>query len=791
MTYRTVPIALTWILVTLPAIAIAHAQVNALKGDWKPYGSGFSKLAGQGKGGSQAFYCENGSASDSRGAQYTVALNQSAPKAFVVSAWSKCEGLNGSADDGYSLYIDLNYMDGGHLWGTVAPFSGGTHGWQERQVRILPTKPVKEALVYLLLRGHSGKAWFSDIAFAELGGKGNFDFQAIAAPKVSGSGWFVRDVALNSPIQPVAASTKLGLRVVISGKEGSSKIQVFDERGTDRALTLYYCEHVKVSKGTWWNSIRSSKRIQEDECATLKNAASGANGLSSLYPFAAVTGDRVGKMLAVPPSIGPRVFRLFYNPEPKLLCAAFDVALTPSNRAHKQEADAEVMRSDIDPDWGFRDAARHYYAAYPDAFRNRITRQGIWMPFTSPGSIPHPEDFGISVHEGDNSVESDEKLGILSFRYTEPMTWWMNMAPAIPRTYDEAMKVLAKNLGSTDSQTSRQAQAVLSSGTKGEDGLFNVSFQNQPWANGAVWILNPNPALSRPPRQALQADIVFAWPASKTRYAKSALSGEYLDSLEAHAEVLDYRKESLAASSLCPSFDTRSKRPVIPQAYSTYEIARAMSEHLHGMGKLLFANTTPVNFPGFMPLMDCAGIEVNWLDGGVWSPDGDDVFCYRRTLSYHKPYMLLQNTDFSKFGLKEVNHYFKKCLFYGVFPSFFSADAATHPYWEDPKLFDRDRPVFKANMPLFRMLASYGWEPVTNARTNDPEILIERYGDRVWTIFNEGKATKTATISFENLPKQGLFRDVATGREFRTGISATKPKLTITLEPGDCRILKY
>jgi hypothetical protein len=183
------------------------------------------------------------------------------------------------------------------------------------------------------------------------------------------------------------------------------------------------------------------------------------------------------------------------------------------------------------------------------------------------------------------------------------------------------------------------------------------------------------------------------------------------------------------------------------------------------MGKLLFANTTPVNTFGYQPLVDCSGIEVNWLDGAAWSPDGDDVFCYRRTLAYHKPYMLLQNTNFANFGPKQVQLYFKKCLFYGVFPSFFSADAATHPYWEDPKLYERDRPMFKKMISIICDLAAKGWEPVTYAHTNDPEVFIERYGANTWTVFNNGKTVKTVKVTFD----RGAPR-------------------TLTLEPGDCQL---
>ena len=41
-----------------------------------------------------------------------------------------------------------------------------------------------------------------------------------------------------------------------------------------------------------------------------------------------------------------------------------------------------------------------------------------------PATVAGHADFGIAYHEGDSTVASDDALGILSFRYSEPMSWW-------------------------------------------------------------------------------------------------------------------------------------------------------------------------------------------------------------------------------------------------------------------------------------------------------------------------------------------------------------------------------
>ena len=785
MTQSTIPKSLTLLIVFFLCFAHAAGQTTPLNSGWLPFEQGFTDAPGQGESGGPAMACENITTTELRGATYALHLNQQQTYPILLSGWSRAETVSGTPDDGYSIYVDLTYMDGGHQWGLIAPFTCGTHSWEQRQVRILPTKPIKDAQIYVLLRGHQGKCWFSDISVTIYPTGSSFDSQVFTGKLPTKAGWYVRDVAADSALVPAQTLSSIGLSATSSWNGDRNSILLTNKRTTDRALTIYYCLPINVVGGTWWNTIRSSQTIADSECANVVSVPSGAVGLTSRYPFAMVAKGKVGEMIGVPPSVGPRLVRLFYNPASKLLCAAFDVAITNKNRLHPKSASAEVLLKAVQPDWGMRNAAFQYYNAYPDAFKNRIAKQGIWIPFTDPKTVPHPEDFGIRVHEGDNSVATDQKLGILSFRYSEPMTWWMNMAPEIPRTYASALDELNKALVSSDAKVKKQAGAVVNSGTFAADQTYNLSFQNQPWANGAVWVLNPNPNVDRKGSTANQGDIVFNLQDAIKRYQTTSLSGEYLDSLESHSEVLDYRPESLAASSLEPSFDLYTKVPVIPQAYSTYEITHYISQHLHQMGRLLMANTTPMTYFGYMPMLDCAGIEVNWMSNGIWSPEDDDTLSLRRTMSYHKLYMLLQNTDFSLFGSPEVAKYFDRCLFYGVFPSFFSADAATHVYWENAQLYERDRPIFKKIIPILNRIAEAGWEPITLAHSSRDDVYVERFGDHYWTVMNVGTVSESFDLRFDRVTTVKSVLELKSQQKFPIHGNA----VTLSLEPGECKVI--
>ena len=54
------------------------------------------------------------------------------------------------------------------------------------------------------------------------------------------------------------------------------------------------------------------------------------------------------------------------------------------------------------------------------------------------------QDFGFAYDENSGTpLQFDNDNDIASFRYIEPMTYWLPMAKSYPRTYDGAMQALA------------------------------------------------------------------------------------------------------------------------------------------------------------------------------------------------------------------------------------------------------------------------------------------------------------------------------------------------------------
>jgi hypothetical protein len=61
------------------------------------------------------------------------------------------------------------------------------------------------------------------------------------------------------------------------------------------------------------------------------------------------------------------------------------------------------------------------------------------MPFAAISKVEGWQDFGFRFKEGDSETAWDDAQDILTFRYTEPMTWWMALKGDGPRTLERGM----------------------------------------------------------------------------------------------------------------------------------------------------------------------------------------------------------------------------------------------------------------------------------------------------------------------------------------------------------------
>jgi len=437
----------------------------------------------------------------------------------------------------------------------------------------------------------------------------------------------------------------------------------------------------------------------------------------------------------------------------------------------------------FDPKWGFRAALARYYEIFPDHFRCRTPDQGLWMPFARISDVNDWQDFGFKFKEGNNETAWDDKNSILTFRYTEPMTWWMSMPKEMPRTLENA---LAEARRLADEKADPRARALLTSGFHDRTGQFPARLQDTPWCNGAVWSINSMPKIKGD-----VTDFKNKWsPEQRERLygpkAKGNLDGEYIDSSEGYVtDELDFRRDHFTAAETPLTFSLDGRKPAIFRGLISFEYARALAGDVHAMDKLMMANSTPHNLCWLVPQLDVIGTETNWNPNGTWRPISDRDMLYKRSLCKGKPYCFLMNSRFEEFSHELVEKYMKRSVAYGMFPGFFSHNASQGHYFSRPELYERDRILFKKYIPLCKLVAEAGWEPVTLAHSSDSHVYVERFGDRLFTVFNNSSERRTVTIKLvRDMPKAS--RELIHGRT----ITWSDQRTELTLDGEDAAIIE-
>ena len=214
----------------------------------------------------------------------------------------------------------------------------------------------------------------------------------------------------------------------------------------------------------------------------------------------------------------------------------------------------------------------------------------------------------------------------------------------------------------------------------------------------------------------------------------------------------------------------------------------------------MMANGLLLGLPWGADLFDIGGVEVNWLSGSSFVAPSDAWFTYKRALAWRRPYGTLMNMDFTALSYDRTEQYFRTSLFYGVYPSMFSQDASTNTYWEQPALYNRDRPLFKKYVPLVREIASAGWNPITLARSSDPGVYLERWGEGPslrFTVRNGTSGVRSPTLTVDaasaGLPASGalVVRDRLGGASRRAVAAGGALSFDWTLPPDGVAVLAF
>ncbi|MBR4259265.1 MAG: hypothetical protein IKQ17_09550 [Kiritimatiellae bacterium] len=683
------------------------------------------------------------------GAGWFLTLKQTEPAAVRISVEGKVESGAGSGEA--LLYIDVSYMDGDHLWGQKSAFPSVAGDWLKRSVMLIPPKPIKSLGIYVMAKKDEAlRARFrppSVETFDAEGGPVVFDGVPVVAEEGVGKpGFLLRDVRAGSGFEKVAGAAK-GTRIEsMCEKKGRARffdVTLSDEQGGDRALTLVWALPLGGKKLTWFDSPRSQRDVTDAKVdfRDLVPAPCGAGG-HSRWPFLAAAVDGKGVAIGFDPR-RPAFSRVSLHAGLRLLYAAFDVALVPE----KKLARIGFVVFPFEAKDGFRGALEAYQGLFPELNEVKQTKQGNWMAFRKISKVQGWEDFGFAIKEGDNEIAWDDEHGITTYHYTEPSTWWMSIKGKDGRgqaTMEECVAE-AERLAATGN---KYALAWKTCAMKDEFGRPYGHVKNEPWCNGIVWNLNCAPGQG--------SDGEFAAKLGDDYFAKSyhgefpeGLDGEYVDSSEMYVtEPADFSRANFAGMDTPLTFSAGELKPCVFKGMMAYEYVRGVWRKARAVGRRTMANSTPHKWWWLAPHLDVLGTETNWGRNGKWSPLSDADLMYMRAVSGAKPFCFLMNTDFGSFTYEMVEKYMQRALAYGMYPSFFSANASSNHYFDNPTLYNRDRPLFKKYMPLCIRVGEAGWRPVNRLLASDsPDVVTEQFGDRYATVYNLSEKPVRVTLT--------------------------------------------
>jgi hypothetical protein len=623
-------------------------------------------------------------------------------------------------------------------------------------------------------------------------------------------GFFIRDVAAGGKYRPIAEADDFVFEVKRSVEDDSKAFDVTltEKTGRDRAVSFVYAVALPDGPITWHETMRRSETFTLGERQYNVSQGEAGRGRLARWPFGAVTCGGSGFALGIDPE-APALHRFGANATTRQLYVVFDLGFAKEHPA----AHFRFRGFTFDGAQGLRGALVAYRRLFPEMFRVRCEKHGLWTVMDSLKTLPGLEDFGFRFRGRMGEIGFDDEHDYLTFRYTEPSTWWVSLPKEMrgkPYTLQDGVEMSEKLAaqGPVEMKTAlaqatppRHAQAWKTSVILDEDGERVGRKCKQSWCEGVIWALNSAPGIGGPGamndfRAKIAPELFDA------RYAEpfpKGLDGEYYDSAEMYMTPwCDFNRAHFAGMDTPLVFDRDSKRPAVWKGMIAYEYIREASRLAHDKGRLTLANCTPIKWWFLVPFLDVPGSEVWWVkekeDRVLWQPMDDEDFMFRRAMCGGKPLCFLMDAPFDHFTKEMTEKYFQRSLAYGALPSFFTWHGVTtfgnNIYFKRPDCYERDRPLFKKYVPLCKAVSEAGWQPINAITESATEgVITEQFGELghggvYATVFNLTDKPVKALIKVKTAATR--FEELVTG----TQVEVASGALALDLPPETVRVLK-
>ncbi len=568
----------------------------------------------------------------------------------------------------------------------------------------------------------------------------------------------------------IARYTPMADRIVVEG-------EVRDTTGEDRALDLVFKLPARCDGWRWSSALYDEQTIEPD------------GRYETIYPVAAVSDGAHGLAMALPPD-RPAVASFGYAPGSALFHLRLRCGLSAEMSGALRSAHPfAFIIFRCDGRWGWRGALERYQAMFPAFFEPRCPVHGKWLFQSRPDRLPNPQQFAYD--EGSYDFAVDDRFGVGSYPYLIPGQREIKRLEALPHSYDEAMAAFAafEPDGTNEIRTQRgwglnMKQIIDNCAATGPDGRRHISIRTTEWGGASVtFFLNMDPDLfadrGLPTVGAHELGHAAALIAQEP-----APDGIYLDSWSSWGAMVDnFRRDHFPYAAYPATYDEATGAVCLRGQWSALEFLGAMNDLLHPTGRYVLAN-----LGARMHAFTCMWLDIVGVEGGTRA--GRAQVEQFRPVTGRKQLCVLEHVrylggDDGVISREEYDDYARRCLIWGAIPSV---------TWFDgyPELYEANRDLFDRYWALSVRLSQAGWHALTGARSDQPDVWVERFGPEadgtvllaVWNRAHEPREV-TLTVEPELLGPAGAGTATRLVGEGTLALDA----LSLTLEPRGLEVL--
>lgn len=715
---------------------------------------------------------------------------------YTFSAWFKTENLLPTAPPvGKSaVRVKVQQLSSTGVVGAHMAYGyTNTANWNRQFVGFRTLGTTRQVRISGYIQAGSGTAWIDDAYLGELlsrtpipvrgtvsrGAEGNELVQNHSLPG--------EELAFKATYTPGKGHIRIDGAIEDIASENSPR--------SDKALRVTYTLPVNAVGWKWGDYARRSRTISGG--TYLYNTIKLQQ--TSRYPFSTIYDDRSSLSIGVPLN-QPRFFTTRYSTSGGF-SITFDLGVSRAAAKLGSRATFSFIIYTSDPQWGYRAATQKYYDIYPDFFRRRTdpAREGMWFVRTY-GWLPNAaNDLGLGLHmlslgtdhqqkndtSGATQVRWDNENDIYSSAYNHHWAFYYGGDYAGgPPTYEEVIRRLGADARITpgddpEERLRDEASAALASTASDFNGRlyyerydrrFHAFYQN----------LDPDVSPSMDWAAAVQKHQVQR-AIDLAGSSGGRLDGIHLDSTSGArrwAAVDNYNRQHWAVTDVPLTFSYDSGLVTQRGLFPMYEHVRRLKSYLESKGMILSANfnANEATAGGFYlaDLIDYFGIEqgIQQRDKSARLVSVDSFAMLKRTMANQRPLSSLdEKIGDENLTLGQVEDRIEQSLFYGIWVGGREGD------WNEAE----KQAMYAKYTPVFQRLGAASWHPVTNARSSNPNVWLERFGtvarnDLRFTVRNETDTPQNYTLTAD------LNRDgVRTALGVRATEELTGSTLPVTL----------